>query len=69
MKKARLFLLKPWMVLCTCSRGASEVQAILGARSPLELARSICVIGACEATLECTPFWRLSRSSSLYSCT
>lgn len=46
-------------------RGASEVlKAILGARSPLELARSICDRRMVKVTLERRPFWRLSRSSS-----
>src|SRR5215207_6113194 len=56
--------LKSWMASRTVCEAHPRFKAIFGARSPLELARSICDRRMVKVSLERRPLWRLSRSSS-----
>jgi hypothetical protein len=56
--------LKSWMASRTVWEAHPRFSAIFGARSPLELAKSICDRRKVKASLERRPSWRLSRSIS-----
>jgi hypothetical protein len=55
---------KSWMASRTVCEAHPRFKAIFGAGSPRELARSIWLRRMVKVSLERSPFWRLSRSSS-----
>ena len=63
-RASRPLSLKSWMASRTVCEAHPRFKAILGARSPLELAKSICERRMVKVSVERSPFWRLSRSSS-----
>ena len=63
-RASRALWLKSFMASRTVCEAHPRFKAIFGARSPRELARSICDRRIVKASLERSPFSRLSRSSS-----
>ena len=63
-RASRPLSLKSWMASRTVCKAHPRFKAIFGARSPLELAKSICERRMVKVSLERSTFWRLSRSSS-----